>query len=49
MFDALVVHLEQPNTSKYMKTPLYMGVELWNGLPEEIRNLEDIKKNQKSY
>ena len=44
MFDGLVVQLEHPNSIKYMKTPLYSGGELWNGLPAHIRNLQDIEK-----
>ena len=44
MFDGLVVELEHPNTTKFMKTPLYLGGELWNNLPAEVRNILDIEK-----
>ena len=44
MFDGLVVELEHPNTTKFMKTPLYLGGEFWNNLPAEVRNILDIEK-----
>ena len=47
MFDGLVVRLEHPSTTKYMKTPLYIGGELWNELPADIRNLDDINEFKK--
>ena len=42
IFDGLVVELEHPNTIKFMKT--YVGGELWNYLPAEVRNILDIEK-----
>ena len=44
MFDGLVVELEHPNTTKFMRTPLYLGGELWNNLPANVRNMQDIEK-----
>ena len=42
MFDGLVVQLEHPSCTKFMKCPLYYGGELWNDLPADIRNTKDI-------
>ena len=42
MFDGLVVQLEHPSTTKFMKCPSYYGGELWNDLPADIRNTKDI-------
>ena len=42
MFDGLVVQLEHPNTTKFLKSPLYHGGEMWNGLPADIRNSDNI-------
>ena len=42
MFDGPVVELKHPNTIKFMKT--YVGGELWNNLPAEVRNILDIEK-----
>ena len=48
MFDGLVVQLEHPNTTKFMKTPLYHGGEIWNDLPAEIRNIDNIEEFKNS-
>ena len=48
MFDGLVVHLEHPNTIKYMKMPLYRDGEIWNSLPAEIRNLRNVDEFKKA-
>ena len=47
MFDGLVVQLEHPNTTKFMKSPLYYGGELWNNLPADIRNMRDVDEFKK--
>ena len=44
MFDGLVVQLEHPNTTKFMKSPLYHGGELWNNLAADVRNIDDINE-----
>ena len=42
MFDGPVVQIEHPNTTSFMKTPMYMGGELWNNLPANVRNMQNI-------
>ena len=47
MFDSLVVQLEHPGTTKFMKCPLYYGGELWNDLPA-IPEISKILMNLKT-
>ena len=42
MFDGQVVQLEYPNTTKFMRTPFFHGGEIWNDLPAEVRNIDNI-------
>ena len=47
---AVVFETDRPNLQNYKKGAIYRGVEEWNNLPVEIRNIESFiafKGNQK--
>ena len=42
MFDAKVVQLYQPSSTRCIKNPLFLGDNLWNALPVDVRTIEDL-------